>query len=246
MSDESKSLAPVGPSAAAEARQHRSALTWVQDGDLRTLSSVEANSAWALSMFTGGGGQLLSGQYLLGAGLIGADLLLLYLWWPAYFVLGAVSSVFAFRSARAVNRYVAARDAHADKSGPTPSEYGLLAAMQSANPHALVDARAAVDAGWQGPGSASAGAPASPTAKVSIGGIDVDSLRERLVQLAALRSNGVIDDAEHRERRIDALSILKGLDRDEMDQVLFHLLPMINEGYLSNEDVELLKRMGGG
>jgi hypothetical protein len=31
-----------------------------------------------------------------------------------------------------------------------------------------------------------------------------------------------------------------------MDQVLFHLLPMINEGYLSPEDVELLKRMGGG
>ena len=71
-------------------------------------------------------------------------------------------------------------------------------------------------------------------------------MRERLAQLAALHANKVIDAAEYRERRIDAMSELKGQERDEMDQVLFHLLPMITEGYISEEDVALLKRMGGG
>ena len=241
MSSTDTSLAPVGPSAAAEAREHRGALTWVKDADLRTLTPLETNAAWALSLFTGGGGQLLAGQYFLGAGLIAADLLLLYLYWPLYFVLGVASSVHAFRSARAINRYCAARDAQESKEGPTPSEYRLLAAMHAGNPQALVDARQAVAAGWQG-----GAAPATPSAPAVVAGIQVDSLRERLSQLAALRANGVIDEAEHRERRIDTLSVLKGLDRDEMDQVLFHLLPMINEGFLSQEDVDLLKRMGGG
>lgn len=241
MNAESKSLAPLGTSAAVEAREHRRALTWIKDADLRTLVTSEPNSAWALSMFTGGGGQLLVGQYLLGAGLIAADLLLLYLWWPAFFILGAVSSVLAFRSARAINRYTAARDAQIENSGPGPSEYGLLSAMQANNPHALVDAHAAAQAGWQG-GATPAPAPTQAT----VAGIDIEALRERLAQLAALHANKVIDAAEYRERRIDVLSLLKGLDRDEMDQVLFHLLAMINEGYLSEEDVELLKRMGGG
>jgi len=243
MNHESKSLTPVGTSAAVEAREHRRALTWIKDADLRTLAATEPNSAWALSMFTGGGGQLLVGQYLLGAGLIAVDLLLLYLWWPAFFILGAVSSVFAFRSARAINRYTTARDAQFDNSGPGPAEYGLLSAMQANNPHALVDAHAAMQAGWQG---GTTPAPAPVPTDTTVAGIDTGALRERLVQLAALHANKVIDAAEYRERRIDAMSLLRGLDRDEMDQVLFHLLPMINEGYLSEEDVALLKRMGGG
>ena len=239
MTQEDTRLAPVSPSAAAEAREHRAALSWVEDADLRTLTPLETNAAAALSFFTGGGGQLLVGQYLLGAGLIAADVLLLYLWWPLFFVLGAGSSVLAWRSARAINRYVAARDAHERSSGPTPPEYRLLAAMHANDPQSLADAQQAA-AGWGGRGTPGVPAP------VNVAGIDIGALRERLSQLAALRANGVIDDAEHRERRVDALGVLQGLDRDEMDQVLFHLLPMINEGYLSSEDVDLLKRMGGG
>jgi hypothetical protein len=112
--------------------------------------------------------------------------------------------------------------------------------MHANDPQALADAQQTADAGWKGPN-----APAAPL-PANVAGIDIGALRERLSQLAALRANGVIDETEHRERRVDTLSVLQGLDRDEMDQVLFHLLPMINEGYLSSEDVELLKRMGGG
>lgn len=239
-------MVPMTPNAAAEVRGLREDIAWIDDKDLRTLQEKDEGAAWALSMFFGGGGQLYVQQYLIGAGLIAADLLLLWLWWPLYFVLGAVSSVFAFRSARQVNRFVAARDERARVDGPTPGEYRLLAAMSAADPNARYDA-AKMQAMGVTPQAAPANAGAAGSAEPQlVAGVDVGAIRSRLQQLATLRSNNVINDDEHRERRIDALGVLQGLERDEMDQVLFHLIDMINGGYMSNEDVAFLKRMGGG
>jgi TM2 domain-containing membrane protein YozV len=231
-------LARVGTSAAAEARARRDELTWVDDADLRTLERRDAAAAWALSMFFGGGGQLFTGQYALGAGLILADVLaLIYLPW-AYLAIGAVSSVFAFRAARAINRYVAARDAHYNASANPPA-MKLVNAMEAARGPASDMPN--IGAAPVSPSEALASpAPTGPAAD-----IDIHALRERLAQLAALRHNGVITDAEYRERRLDRLSELKGVSRDQMDQVLFALIPLINEGFLSQEDVQFLKDLGG-
>lgn len=242
---EPTSLAPVGTSAAAETRNHRAALTWVDDGDLRTLESKDTGAAWALSMFFGGGGQLYTGQYLMGAGLIAADLVLLWLFWPLYFALGAVSSVMAFRAAKQINRYVAARDAQDRSSGPTPAEYRLLSAMSAADPNARYDA-AKMHAMGLSPTAGGSSESSGPATPLNVAGIDVGKIKQKLEQLAALRQNQVIDDAEYRERRIDTLRVLQGLSRDEMDDVLYHLIPLINQGYLSNEDIQFVKQMGGG
>lgn len=247
MSSDETSMARVGTSAAAEARAHRDDLTWVADADLRTLEQKDTNAAWALSMFFGGGGQLYTGQYAVGAGLIAADIALLYFFWPLYFALGAVSSVFAFKNARAINRYLAARDAQQGSDGPNPAEYRLLAAMTAADPRARLDAAQMQAHGLM----AGAAAPADKGVGKGVGeslivaGIDVGAIKTRLSQLAALRQNSVVSAEEHRERRIDALDVLKGLSRDEMDEVLFQLIPLINEGYLSQEDITFLKQMGG-
>ena len=251
-SDPKNALVPTSPNAAAETRQLRGDIAWIDDKDLRTLQEKDEGATWALSMFFGGGGQMYTQQYLLGACLIAADIALLWLWWPLYFALGAVSSVFAFRSARQINRYVAARSETQRTDGPTPGEYRLLSAMTAADPKAQYDA-AKMQAMGVGPtamgaaqGAPGPGQPGQAAAPQMVAGIDLASIRGRLTQLAALRGSAVINDEEHRERRIDALGVLQGLERDEMDEVLFHLIDMINGGYMSNEDVDFLKRMGGG
>ncbi len=248
--DPSRALAPLTPSAAAEVRELREDIAWIDDKDLRTLQEKDGGAAWALSMFFGGGGQIYNHQYLIGAGLIAADLVLLWLWWPLYFVLGAASSVMSVRSAKQINRYVAARNETQRSDGPSPGEYRLLSAMTAADPRARYDA-AKMAAMGVSPTAQGHGAPAQapvggPAPTQMVAGVDLGTIRTRLQQLATLRQSGVIDDDEYRERRIDALGVLQGLERDEMDQVLFHLIDMIDGGYMSREDVDFLKRMGGG
>lgn len=71
------------------------------------------------------------------------------------------------------------------------------------------------------------------------------ALSVRLQELAALRKSSVIDDDEYRARRLDAIGELRGMDTEQIENVLYDLLPLIDQGYLSREDIDFIKRLGG-
>ena len=71
-------------------------------------------------------------------------------------------------------------------------------------------------------------------------------LVDRLCKLAVMRQGGVIEEAEFRSRKVDLLSAVAGsLDRDQIDDLLFDLMPLFNEGILSREDIDFVKQLGG-
>jgi hypothetical protein len=70
-------------------------------------------------------------------------------------------------------------------------------------------------------------------------------LVERLRKAAALRAGGVIGDGELRERKVDLLAAAAPAGRAELDELLFELMPLADEGVLDEEDFDFVKRLGG-
>jgi hypothetical protein len=112
MADTSLARFPL-PSDLGTARKE---LTWIADRDLGALTRRDASEAIVLSVFFGGGGHLYVGDTLRGVLLLAADLAAVVLTgvhgmaWPLWLGVGVVASVFSFRKAKAINRYVALRD----------------------------------------------------------------------------------------------------------------------------------------
>ncbi|MGE5185522.1 MAG: hypothetical protein ACM31C_25840, partial [Acidobacteriota bacterium] len=68
-----------------------------------------------------------------------------------------------------------------------------------------------------------------------------------LRKLASLRKAGVIDDSEHRSRKIDVLSeAASAIPSAELEDLMFALLPLRTEGVLAGDDFEFMKQLGGG
>lgn len=219
------------PSAGALVRRTRAELAWVDEADLIGLEHREPATALAWSM-TGGGGLIYAGdrkQGVIGcvalvAALVVAPIL------PAsiaavpalgVIVWGAISS---WAKSRAVNRYLA-NQLHAQSNAHAhAAPHGLLAAMPAQE--ALAVPRLKAKGQEQQPGEHS-------------------EVVARLKQLAAIRSSGVVDASEHRSRKIDILSdIGAGLDAVETETLLFALLPLLDDGTISNEDIEFIKELG--
>lgn len=248
--DETENL-PVAAPTKQELNDARSRVKWVEDEDLSTLERREPAYAAMLSLFTGGGGQLYNGQIKTG--------LFLMAFWVFSFaiaiaadgppihlmMMGPVTAALAYRRAKQINRYIKARQADELEV----ARLGTRAALSASASRAAVVEQAAI----QAPMAVGAELPAKvvqlpPVAPLPIADATSPAagLGARLQKLAALRKSAVIDDQEYRERRLDAVAELQGLDRDGIDDVLYDLLPLIDQGYLSREDIELIKRLGGG
>lgn len=217
----------------AEVQQLRTELSWVNDADLRSLEESSPGAAWALSLAFGGGGQIYNGDTRRGVALIFAwfsSFLAVGVWEPMMVVMLAISvvgSVNAFRQARAANRYLAARAELQRHS----------AGQQAAMNYQMVPAQM-VPAGFAQYPPTQVLAPAAPDSPTV-------TMKRRLERLAVLRASGVIDEVEHRERRLEILSELAQLGLDNVDDLLFELLPLIQAGTITREDVDFVKKLGG-
>jgi hypothetical protein len=223
----------------ADLERARSQIPWVEDDDLDELERRSPGGAAALSLVTWGGGQAYAYDGWRGAGMFTGTLAAIILLANTLPVLipilvigmSMASAVDAHRRAKAVTRYVKARTELQLAAGIDPSHYRLLMASAAADP-SLVRAL---------PPMPIAAEPAAPPAAAGVHG----ALIERLRKLQALRRAGVISDHELRERKIDALQQAAPDDRDRLDELLFELLPLVQEGALEAGDVEFLKQLAG-
>jgi hypothetical protein len=221
------------PKTHADLERAREKIDWVDDDDLGELESKSRPGAALLGLFTWGGGRVYLGDLPKGLGMIG--LLIAWLaiapFFPAalgplvYMLVGAGSSMWSYQGARAVNRFVSTRTDLQLRAGPDPSAYRLLAAAASVNPNLAPPPQLA--------------APPAPAAG------PYAELIDRLRKIAQLRRSGVLHETEVRDRKIDLLSAAAPPTRAELDELLYALLPLGDEGVLDSEDFEFLKQVGG-
>lgn len=221
------------PKTHADLERAREKIDWVDDDDLVELESKSRPGAALLGFFTWGGGRVYLGDLPRGFGMIG----LLIAWisvapfLPAalgpmiYTLVGACAAMWSYHGARAVNRFVGTRTDLQLRAGPDPSAYRLLTAAASVNPNLAPP-----------PQLAAAPAPATgPHAE----------LIDRLRKIAQLRRAGVLHETEVRDRKIDLLSAAAPPTRAELDELLYALLPLGDEGVLDPDDFDFLKQLGG-
>lgn len=225
----------------ADLQRAREQVPWVDDDDLREIERKSRGGAAALSFLTWGGGHVYVGDVGKGAALIAA--LVAWLVAGGYFagpvgpavflVVSALSAVWSFRKAQDVNRFVGARNEVMLRQGAEPSGYRLLHEAAAVNPGlaaALPPAQVPL---------LTAGAPAGAVGPHA-------ELAARLRKVASLRQAGIISDAELRDRKIDILSEAAPGSADELDELLYALLPLASEGVLDTDDFDFLKQLGGG
>jgi hypothetical protein len=213
----------------------RREIEWIDDHDLRDLESRSRVGAALLGLFTWGGGRVYTGDLVRGIGAI-----VLLIGWlmlgsalpggvtaAGYWLGGALGAAWSVRGARSINRFCAIRN-ELLLSGRPGGEHQHLLAGAVAAPPALATAL---------PPPAPAAAPATgPYAP----------LIDRLHKLASLRQAGVIDDSEHRSRKIDVLGqAASAVPAAELEDLMFALLPLRNDGVLLAEDFEFMKQLGG-
>lgn len=235
------------PVAHAPVQSTRAALVWVGNDDLPLLEERSEAGTAALSLISGGGGHLYVGDLRRGFGLLGLQAGAIALaatvsfGWLAVVVTGVGSAIASWRKARAINRYLAAvRQAHYSNS-PYPPEYRLVAAMTAADPSAWRAAAEHKRLGQLGQASP----PADP-----VGANPADPAHANIVlrlrKLAALRANQVLTDVELAGRKAESLESACGdLNADSLDDLLFALMPLVQEGILDEQDIEFVKRLGG-
>ena len=212
----------------------RKEVEWIDDQDLRDLESRSQVGSALLGLFTWGGGRLMAGDLARGIGGIAA----LVVWMAlasvlpgglitaGYWIGGALGAAWAVQGTRARNRFCAIRNEL------------LLTERSGAAQHLL-------PAGPQ-PALGNLGAPPSPAPSAPANGPHA-SLIDRLRKLASLRKAGVIDDSEHKSRKIDVLSeAASAIPSADLEDLMFALLPLRNEGVLVTEDFDLMKELGGG
>ena len=200
----------------------------MEEDDLSELESKSRLGAAVLGFFTWGGGRLYVGDVGKGiaaiGGLIGwvalASIMPAALGPLVYMAGGTIGALWSNDGARRVNRFVATRSELQLREGPGPGAYRLLAGAAAVDP-SLASALPAF-----GP------PPTSPHAET------VDRLRK----LAALHQAGVINEAELKDRKVDLFTEL-GSKSSDLDELMYALLPLRNEGVLAAEDFEFLKQV---
>lgn len=217
-------------------QQTRADLDWVDDKDLLLLTEKSPLAAGALSLFTGGGGQLFVNDYRKGFGFLGAAVGAFALATAVASPLAVLpllglcgtSSVLAWRQARAVNRYLASKRHEFEQQSSHPPALRLLAAMQASGP-GQGQQRAAPPAADSEPPAPSVHQP----------------LLDKLRKVATIHAANALSDSEFRARKIDILNdAASGIPRDDLDELLFALLPLMDEGILTDEDIEFIKELG--
>lgn len=216
----------------AELEQARGELTWVGDDALIELEEVSPAGAAALSFFLGGAGQLYVRDWVRGGAFVALWVLLLTLVGygipgaSAVMLIGCVgSALHAFREAEQVNTYLEAKRAFYRDSS-VPASMQLLKAMGRA-PAMLPPPETQA--------SEEAAPPDSP----------VGQIRERLRKQAVLRNKGIIEATEYQNRKVDTLTEILEID-EPLEDILFALLPLVEEGVLTQEDVSFIKEIGVG
>jgi len=222
------------PRTTADLERARDQVDWVDDDDLRDLETKSTLGATLLGMFTWGGGHLYLGDVRVGlasvAGLIGWVVITASIAFDpltaGFWIGGLLNAIWSYRRTRAVNRFVGIRNELALRQGPDPSTYRLLTAAAAANP-ALAHALPALPA------------PAAPPPPGPHSAL-IDQLRK----VAVLGRAGVLHAAEVRERKVDLLTAAVPASRAELDELLFALLPLADEGVLVQDDFEYIKQLG--
>ena len=229
------------PKTPADLQRARERIDWIDDDDLPELETKSRPGAALLGFFTWGGGRIYLGD--LPRGFVG--ILFLVAWVAAapllpealgpliYTLVGGASAIWSYQDAKSINRFCATRTDLMLRQGPDPSAYRLLAAAATVQPDL---------AGALPPGRPSAAPPPSAVAAGSSHGRHgplVDSLRK----VAALHRAGVLHEAEVRDRKVDLLTAAAPGSRAELDELLFALLPLGDEGVLEPDDFELLKQL---
>ncbi|MBT8491622.1 MAG: hypothetical protein KJO07_01070 [Deltaproteobacteria bacterium] len=212
----------------------RRGVSWIDDDTAAHLDFRETAVAGSLGFFTGGLGHVYNRRWLRGLGMtlgsVGAlvasfSLSPLFAVWAAIGVVGAVTAV---KDAKTINRFVLARNNAMQAN--TGAIAGSMASAQNYLPGLAGPLRQAqLPQGNQAP----AQAPAGPHQQV------IDRLR----QLATLRGKDMLNEVEYQDRKIDVLSEFTGADRDDLDRLLYALMPLVEEGTLTKDDIEFTKTL---
>lgn len=217
------------PKTRVDLERAREDIAWVDDEDLPELESKSRMGAAILGFFTWGGGRVYTND--LGRGIAGIGALLgwvaLSSVFPAalgplvYAAGGAIGAMWSYDGARKVNRFVATRSELQLREGPGPAAYRLLAGAAAADPTL---------------------SSALPTFAAPQASGPHASTVDRLRKLAALHEAGVINETELKERKIDLFTEL-GASSPDLDELMYALLPLRNEGVLAHDDFEFLKQV---
>lgn len=216
------------PKTRLDLERDREDIAWVDDRDLPELEDRSRMGAAILGFFTWGGGRIYIGDLKTGIAAIGALVgwVALSAVLPAalgplvYAAGGTLGALWSQEGARRVNRYLRTRGELQLREGAGPGAYRLLASAAAVDPTL---------------------APALPvfnTAPIGPHAATVDKLRK----LSALHVAGVINDAELRERKVDIFTEL-GASSSDVDDLMYALLPLRQEGVLVSEDFEFLKQV---
>ncbi len=195
----------------------REAIAWVDEDDLETVERRSPAAAALFGFLSWGGGRLVARDFKKGLAAIGAlfgwvmlsELLVDPLGPLVWSTVGVFAAFWSRRGVRALNRYVAIREALQLQAGAAAVARQLPAPPAAA----LVPAHA--------------------------------ELIDRLRKLAALHGSAVLDDTELRDRKVDLLTAAAPASRADLDELLYALLPLGDEGILDAEDFEFLKQVGG-
>jgi len=210
-------------------RAARAEVGWVSDEDLDELEDREPYAAGAMSIALPGSGHIYNHDYKVGFGVAAAavaTIALVPFGWIAYLGAGAVMGALAFKKARKVNRFVKARWREQQHPEHGVKSTRLLNQMNRPGIQPTAAAEAKTNVG--------AVAPSGQFAP----------LAATLRKLATLHRSGMITDLEFDERKIDTLQeAATALPRDLLDDLLFALMPLRNEGSLSDSDIESIKSL---
>jgi hypothetical protein len=205
------------PKTPADLAKARAAIDWIDDDDLALVEPRSPITAAALGFVSWGGGRLLARDFKKGLGALGA----LFAW-------------------------VAASDYLIDPIGSTVwAVVGVFAAIWSYRGARAVNRYVGTrDALMLQAGLAAAARQLPAPAPVEATGPHA-ALVTRLRKLAALHDSDMLTDTELRERKVDLLTEAAPATRAELDDLLYALLPLVEEGVLDADDVAFLKQVGG-
>lgn len=201
----------------------------MSDDDLDEVEQRSSLGATLLGLFTWGGGRLLVGDrkggFLGLAGLLGwvavAGVVPEAVGALVYWLGGAAFAVWSYDGARKLRRFDKLRANLALRAGGGPGAYRLLEAASKADPNLAP--------------LLPAPAPAEPATGPHA------ALVDQLRKVTALRASGVLSDVELAERKVDLFTAQAPATRAELDELLYALLPLRDEGLLTDEDVAFLK-----
>jgi hypothetical protein len=203
------------PKTHADLERARAKIEWVDDDDLAEVGRKSRTGAALLGFLTWGGGRVYLGDVPRGLALIGA----LIGWSLLSGFLPAVLGPLVYMLVGTASAAWSYRGARA------------MGHFVSTRTELLVRGATQV------PPQLAAGPPPATGAYAE--------LIDRLRKVAQLGRAGVLHDAEVRDRKIDLLGAAAPPSRAELDELLYALLPLGDEGVLDAEDFEFLKELGG-